>query len=362
MNKFAYIAHLPNGYRQDFSHLHHPLGILPDFIYKAFMYSLPLPPYVYSEVRVSPIASEPDGYIIMLPYTGKQLIEQQWLVQPIIEKAVKLAAEKGASIVGLGPLFSSITMRGRLLANNPYVKITNGSTLTAINIFQKIEQLLQEKQPNPHIAIVGATGSVGTLVSQLLANAQITNCHFIARDNRRLTHLSNVLDLSFNGYKHTVSTDITNIRNADIVVMLSSSSEKLLKSKLLKKGVTILDATHPRCITKSLVRSREDIQLLDAGLVSAPSLHFSHPDIALPNGISYSSLAETILLAQAGCNSDFGLGKSTLTETNLMLSLCEEHRRLGFTLAPDHSFGKPIIPEQTRLPETTYTQPAFKLA
>lgn len=363
MKKFAYLVHLPNGYRKDFSKLSAPLGLVPDFLYKAFMYSLPLKPYIWSEVKVSPISAEADGYVIMLPYTGKQLIEQQWQAQPMIERAVRLAADKGASIVGLGPLFSSITMRGRLLANNPYTGITNGSAFTAVSVFQKIEQLIQDKQGRPRIAIVGATGSVGNLVSLLLASAGIDNCLLLARNFRRLSNLSNAMRLENPDAKPSVSVEIKDIKDADIVVVLTSSGETVLQAKHLKQGAIILDATQPRSIGRGLLRQRPDITLLDAGIVSSPALHFSQPDITLPKGISYSSLAETILLAQAGHDGDFCLGSPSLADAQYINQLCTDHRRLGFSLAPDHAFGQPLahIPVEEPLQEA-FPQPAFKLA
>ncbi len=121
MKKFAFLIHLRN-YHDDVKLLARPLGLIPEFIYRFLLRNRPLSPFIGSEVRVTPGATEAEGYIIVLPYSGRQLLEQSAEMVPLIKKATKLAASKGAEIMGLGALTSTVTKGGNLVKSNPYFR------------------------------------------------------------------------------------------------------------------------------------------------------------------------------------------------------------------------------------------------
>ncbi len=72
MKKFAFLVHLRSSYRNDLKLLSRPLGLLPDSFYKFALKNRPLPPFVCSEVTLTPGATEAEGYIILLPYSAGQ--------------------------------------------------------------------------------------------------------------------------------------------------------------------------------------------------------------------------------------------------------------------------------------------------
>jgi fatty aldehyde-generating acyl-ACP reductase len=339
--KFAFLVHLRSSYKTDLALMAKPFGLVPDKVYDFLMSGRPFNPFVWSEVTLTPGAAEPEGYIIMLPYTGKQLLSQQRQMQPLVQKALKLAHTKGAEIMGLGALTSPITLGGKTVAGNPYASITNGNAYTAVITYQKMAKLINK---NMTVAIVGASGSVGTLVCNLLAknNCQ-ANYTLIARNQRRLTATAAEMKILNSDIQVQTSTKIADCKNADIVLLLTSAGDCLLKSEHLKQHAIVLDDTQPRNTSPDLLIQRPDITIIDGGLVSVPELKFLQRGICLPKGISFACLAETMLLAQAGYTENFSVGNPTLEQAEYILEKAAEFKHLGFGLAQDHCFGKPVF-------------------
>ena len=345
MKKFAFLTHLGSSYRQGLQALASPLGWIPDAVYQFALRNRPVAPFVWSEVTLTADATEPDGHIIMLPYTGRQFVEQQDAMLPQIEEALALAASKGAEVVGLGGLASSITQDGKRVAANPYVSVTNGNAYTAVTTCQRIAQLIREcHNPKPVVALVGATGSLGTLVSTLLTKQNDDATYLlIDRNHHRLYRLAADIQAINTSIEPMVSQQFDDVKQADIVVLLTSATDYFLQPYHLKTGAIVIDNAQPRNTQPSLVTKRPDVTVIDGGLASTPTIHFRQRPIGLPNGISYACLAETILLAQANHQNDFGVGPSTLAQIDYISGLACRFSNLSFDLAPDHSFGKPIF-------------------
>lgn len=342
-SKFAFIVHVRSSYRTDFRGLSRPLGLLPESFYRFALKNRPLPPFTWSEVTVTPGATEPEGYIIMVPYTGKQLLEQKKLMLPRIRQAVNIAVNKGAGVVGLGAFISPVTMGGKLVAGDSRISVTNGNAYTAVITWKRVNELIYSHSGGrPVVALVGATGSVGSLVTKLLAKHNTAPEYLlIARNQRKLKNLSrDVLALNANAAVG-ISDDINEVKKADIVVLLTSASHCLLQSEHLKHGAVVLDDTLPRNTDPGLLLQRPDLSIIDGGLVSVPHLRFSN-SIGLPPGISFACLAETVLLAKFGYKENFSIGDPTLEQAEFISSLASQSSDLGFRVAPDYSFGNRI--------------------
>ncbi|MBD2699592.1 shikimate dehydrogenase [Spirosoma sp. BT702] len=350
MKKFAFLVHLRSNYNKDLKHMAAPLGWIPDSVYRYALRNRPLPPFIWSDVTLTPGATEPEGYIIMLPYSGRQLLEQQKLMVPLVEQAAKLAASKGAEIMGLGALSSPITMGGKLVENNPHLSVTNGNAYTAVITHERIAQLIDESPAyRPVVALVGATGSVGSLVCKLLAKHNPEAEYLlVARNERRLVDLASEMTETNFEVKPTTSQHIDDVKRADIVVLLTSASDCLLQSSHLKPNAVVLDDTQPRNTHPRLLTERPDVTIIDGGLVSVPHLKTNNRGIGLPRGLSYACLAETMLLAKAGYEGNFSIGNPTLEQAEYIRTVSQQFSHLGFDVAPDHSFGR-------RIAQPTYT-------
>lgn len=341
--KFAFLVHL-RSYEQDLPKIAPWLKFVPENCYNFIFNRRPFNPFVFTEVSITPNSTEPDGYLILVPYSGKQLLEQGKKMLPLLKKALQLAAQKGAEITGLGALTSPISGGGKLLLNNPFTAITNGNAYTAVITFKRILQLVKNVEvAAPHIAIVGATGSVGNLVTELLNfHLPAGKYTLVARNAKKLSVLAGHVNLINEDAEVTTATEMDAVKNADVVVLLTSSSDCILKSGHLKKNAVVLDVTQPRNAKPELLIERPDVKLIDGGLVYLPYLNFNRKNIGLPKGISFACLAETMLLALAGHTQDFSVGNPTLQQANYVMELADKFSHLGFGLAPDHCFGEPI--------------------
>lgn len=338
--KFAFIVHIRNSYRTDFRGFLRPLGLLPEWFYRLILRNRPLPPFTWSEVTVTPGATEPEGYIIMVPYSGRQLLEQKKLMLPRIRQAMDLAVQMGADIVGLGAFISPVTMGGRLVADDTRISVTNGNAYTAVITWKRVNQLIRKcESKKPVVALVGATGSVGSLVAKLLVKHNDTAEYLlVARNKRKLNNLAlHLMELN-EDTRVSISTDMADVKCADIVVLLTSAPDALLQSEHLKHGAVVLDDTLPRNTDASLLKKRPDLVIIDGGLVSVPHIKFSN-GIGLPPGVSFACLAETILLARFGHKENFSIGDPTLDQAEFINGLADQSSDLGFKVAPDYSFG-----------------------
>jgi fatty aldehyde-generating acyl-ACP reductase len=345
MHKFAFLVHLRD-YRDDLGVLAKPLGWIPESVYRFILNRRPLPPLLWSEVTVTPGATEPEGFILILPYSGRQVIEQPKQMCAMIKKAAKMAAKKGAKVMGLGALTSTVTLGGKLVADNPHISITNGNAYTAVILHSKIVQLIH-RFPSCRrvIAIVGATGSVGSLVCKMLAKYNPAAQYLlIARNDRRMNKVADEMALENKNVGVVVSTDMEDAAQADIVVLVTSSPESLIQARHLKPNAIILDATQPRNTSAALREERPDVTIIDGGLTAITHLKTNTIGrFGLPEGISFACLAETLLLALDDHPRDFSIGNPTLRQAEEIGKLAQKYAYLGFGLAPDHSFGKPLV-------------------
>ena len=89
-----------------------------------------------------------------------------------VRKGVRLAAARGAQLVGLGAFTSVVTRGGKALAEET-TPLTSGNSFTAVASAEAVRLAMKQRdQPlsaSCQLAIAGATGSVGRAVAMLLA-------------------------------------------------------------------------------------------------------------------------------------------------------------------------------------------------
>ncbi|MFD1140977.1 shikimate dehydrogenase [Larkinella insperata] len=331
MKKFAFLLHFRSDYRTELRTLARPLGWLPERFYRSVFRRLPFAPFVWGTITVTPDATEPEGYVIMLPYSGDHLLQQQDEVISRIEQGLRLSSALGAEIVGLGAQTSTVTLDGRLLTTNPYTSITSGNSFTAVTLWQQVFQLINQlPDREPVVAVVGATGSTGSLLCQLMTVHQPSARYVLVdRHERRLQDISTLMTSLNNTVKPQISRDMDQIRKADLVVCLSGSDDHQLQASQLKPGAVVLYDVNANGTAASLCEKRPDVLFLAGGLVSLPHLQLGR-GLGLPNQMAFASLAETMLLALVGREGHFSIGQPTLEQADYLLALAQQFSNLGF--------------------------------
>ncbi|MHC2998414.1 semialdehyde dehydrogenase [Microbacterium sp. HJ5] len=337
---FAFTVHPRARLREDLARAWRPLGLVPEAVYDAALRRLPLPPVTMAGVQ---IGGERVGHVVLVPFGARHLLSDVEGGRRRVRRAVDHAASLGADVVGLGALTATVTAGGVTLRDRTDIGVTNGNAFTAAIVEDQIRMLLPlvaSSARGPHIAVVGASGSVGTAVTRLLArdpgNARLT---LIARTAPRVEALA----ASVAGdVEVAVAHSIDAVVDADLVVLLTASTDTLLGPQHLAPGAVVLDATQPRNTSASLTALRPDVLVVDGGIVSIPTLRMVGGDIGLPDGRSYACFAETAILALTGHAGHFSLGNPTLDQVDAIRERAGQLAHLGFRAAEPTSFGGPL--------------------
>jgi fatty aldehyde-generating acyl-ACP reductase len=342
---FAFLVHPRNTLRADMGILFgRPFSLVPEVVWRTALKHLPVPPMVTGKLSRVDVPGVVVGRIITVPLTPTQLLTlPRMQVQARISSAIDMARDRGASVVGLGALTAPASVGGKIFAKRQDIGVTNGNAFTAAMTMQAMERLSAPLGNDPLIAIVGATGSVGSCLTRLYARKHPGRLLLVARNERRLLALAS--DVRRDGVEVRVSTDMVEVSKADLVVLLTSSPDAVLRSEHLKPGAIVLDDTVPRNTDAKLLSQRPDVLIVDGGLVEIPGFDL-RGSIALAPKLAYACLAETMLLALAGHKGHFCMGEARIDQAEYILKLAVEHQHLGFHLAPFRSFGK-LIQETT---------------
>lgn len=334
--RFTFLVH-------PFAPLRHGMGILngpkarlvPSRVYQAAFAVLPLPAWQVARVSTTDAPGELLGDVTSVALSPGQLLgPRRSMVQARITRAVEAARDAGSTIVGLGALTAPATAGGQSLRDVEGVGITNGNAYTAVETAAAVRRLAR---PGEQVALVGATGSVGSAVARLLARQHQWPLLLIGRTPANLSALAGDLPGA------VTSTDLADARRARLVVLLTSGAGAILRSEHLARGAVVLDDTQPRNTSPSLARERPDVTILDGGLLRTPGLVRTGSSLMLPSpSVSYACLAESALLALAGHTGHGTIGQPTLEQCDRLQAIAQRFGHLGFDLAPFTSFGAPV--------------------
>lgn len=337
--KFAFLIHPRNTVRSDMGLLLGPaFGLVPNRVWSTAFAHLPVPPVVTGSLSY---ADEPEsvvGSLITVPLTPTQLLTlPRNKVQAKISEAVDKARDLGAEIVGLGALTAPASAGGKAFTKRTDIGVTNGNAYTAAMTMLGMERLMVRMRANPLIAIVGATGSVGSCLTRLWARQNGGRLLLVARSQGRLQALGT--EARSYGADVAVSADMAEVRKADLIVLLTSAADAILRSEHLKAGAVVLDDTVPRNTDARLAKERDDVLVVDGGLVEIPGVTMKGGSIGLAPKLAYACLAETMLLALAGHQGHFSIGTPSVEQAEHMLRLAARYKQFGFHLASFRSFG-----------------------
>ncbi|WP_154792632.1 semialdehyde dehydrogenase [Occultella kanbiaonis] len=341
---FAFLVHPRTRLAPDLGLIWAPLARVPERYYDLALRRLPLRPFTMAGVQID---DRRVGRIVMVPYGARHLLEAPVEGRARVHRAVDVAARTGAEMVGLGALTATVTRGGSSLSGCTDVGVTNGNAFTAAIVDTQARQLLDGRAgaPGRRVAVVGASGSVGGAVSELLAaDAAVDHLSLIARSRPRLEALADRIGPRV---PTTIGTDLTGLADADLIILLTASADALVRPEHLAPGAVVLDATQPRNTAPDLLVARPDVTIVDGGIVSIPSLRLTGGDIGLPNGRAYACFAETALLSLTGHTGHFCLGVPTLEQVAHTRALAADLAHLGFTPAAPTSFGRPLAETTT---------------
>lgn len=294
------------------------------------------------------------GWLIACPYTPRRMLQlpEHTVYRKIIQTG-RMAEKLGANILGLGAFTSVIGDAGVTIANALNVPVTTGDSLTvamAVQAIREAARVMDIKMEDATVAIVGATGAIGRVCADLLAG-EAAQTLLIARDEKKLEALrdrlkaksrSGVLSVSKGGL--VVSTKMEVLKDAQLILTVTSSIHDVIHPEHLQAGSVVCDVARPRDVSAIVAAARDDILVIDGGMVDVPGPVDFHFDFGFPAGKAYACMAETIALALEGRFEDYTVGRDiTLERVQEITAISEKH---GFRMSGFRSFEREVTEEQ----------------
>jgi predicted amino acid dehydrogenase len=347
MDTFAFIIH-PIDPKRDVSRKYPLLGKYLNEDQINF-FSTFFPPVYISEIEgiTSELTGKQiKGWFLACPFTPKRMLElpEKVVYQKIIQTG-RMAEKLGANILGLGAFTSVVGDAGITIARELDIPVTTGDSYTvsmAVEAIQKAAIEMEINLSSATAAVVGATGAIGKVCAELLADA-VGELYLIGRRLDALEALRERLQGNSRARLH-VSTSMDVLRHAQLILTVTSAIHDVIRPEFLLPGAVICDVARPRDVSAMVAAVRDDILVIDGGMVDVPGAVDFHFNFGFPQGKSYACMAETMALALDGRFEDYTLGKDiTRSRVDEIAAIAAKH---GFRLSGFRSFEKAITPAQ----------------
>src|SRR5512135_1297013 len=174
MDKFAFIIH-PIDPKRDVARKYPFLGRTLSERQIDF-FSTFFPPVFISEIEgitSQATGKQIKGWFIACPYTPRRMLElpEKTVYRKLVQTG-RLAERLGAQILGLGAYTSVVGDGGISVARALDVPVTTGDSYTvavAVQALRRAAGLMDIELANATAAVVGATGAIGSVCAELLA-------------------------------------------------------------------------------------------------------------------------------------------------------------------------------------------------
>ncbi|WP_408955466.1 saccharopine dehydrogenase NADP-binding domain-containing protein [Natroniella sp. ANB-PHB2] len=318
-------------------------NFLPDGLIESLIKMAP--PFEVSKITgvKSELGVEAEGWFIGCPLTSRQILElpTEEVVEKIIAAGIK-AQKLGAKLVGLGAFTSIVGDKGITIAKELDIPVTTGNSYTVATAIEGTKlacDMMGLEMKRSNILIIGATGSIGRACVQLLAQDN-KYLMLAARREENLRKLAAKLKVE-SGVEALITTNLEELLpQADIIITASSAIESLIDINLLKSGAVVCDVARPRDVARQVKLQRNDVLVIDGGIVEVPGQVEFNFEFGFPPNTAYACMAETMILALSKKYENYSLGSELDVEKVLTISqLATEH---GFKLASLRSMEREI--------------------
>ena len=306
------------------------------------------PPVYISEitgVRSQATGNELTGWFIACPFTPKTMLKLP--VEAVYRKIVAcghLADRLGARLLGLGAYTSVVGDGGITIAERLAMPVTTGDAYTvyiAVAAVREAARRMGIGMEGASAAVVGATGAIGSVCAQVLAR-EVPDLILIGRHDDRLASVGE--QCSGHRARITTSTDVRAIYRADLILTVTSDTAAIIQPEHLKPGAVVCDVARPRDVSHRVADVRDDVLVIEGGMVEVPGPVDFGFNFGFPPGKAYACMAETMALALEGRYEDYSVGKQiALERVEEIGALATRH---GFRLSGFRSFERAVTDEQ----------------
>ncbi len=303
------------------------------------------PPQLVEHVKVvSAVGKTIEGAYIDSCFVPEMLSRFKTARRKVLN-AMELAQKKGINITALGGFTSIIFENFNLLQHQQvrnttldWERFTTGNTHTAWVICRQLEinaPLLGIDLRKANVAVVGATGDIGSAVCRWLSQRTIVkDLLLVARQQKPLQDLQQSLKCG-----RILSLEDA-LPEADVVVWVASLPKNLeIDKTILRNPCLMIDGGYPKNIDEKF--SGSGIHVLKGGIVEFfEDIGWNMMEIAemeKPQRQMFACFAEAMLLEFENCYTNFSWGKNNIT-LEKMDFIGEASLRHGFSvlgLKPD---------------------------
>jgi fatty aldehyde-generating acyl-ACP reductase len=285
------------------------------------------------------------GWFIACPYTPRRMMElpEKMVYHKIIQTG-HMAEKLGAQILGLGAFTSVVGDSGVTIAEALDVPVTTGDSYTvaiAVEAICDAARIMEIPLESATVAVVGATGAIGKICAELLADA-VGELYLVGQRVDALESVREKISGSVKARLH-VSTSMEVLARADLILTVTSAVHDIIRPEHLKPGSVVCDVARPRDVSAMVAAARDDILVIDGGMVDVPGPVDFHFNFGFPSGKAYACMAETFALALEGRFEDYTLGKEiSRARVEEISAIAKKH---GFCLSGFRSFEKEVTQE-----------------
>lgn len=345
-HRFAFVIH-PIDVKRDAARKYPIARFLPErFVERMLQRKDPMVVSHITGVR-SITGIETEGWFIGCPLSPRMMLNLPLkFVYGKIIQCGQIAQEMGANIIGLGAFTSVVGDGGITIAQNLDIPVTTGNSYTVATAIEGAVRgagLMGTPIEQATVAVVGATGSIGKTCAAILST-QAARMVLVGRDASRLEPIADQLRPGARG-SVGVSTEVSEaLRDADVIITVTSAVDAVIYPEDLKPGAVVCDVARPRDVSVRVAKERDDVLVIEGGLVSVPGdVEFGF-DFGFPPKTAYACMSETMMLTLDGKIESFTLGKEVSAEqVQTTQALAAKH---GFKLAGFRSFERAVSDEE----------------
>lgn len=334
VGNFAFVIH-PLNPKQDVARKYPLLAkVLPTSLIHFF--SRFWPPVYLSHVtgaRSEATGKEIEGWLVACPFTARQMLQMS---PPVVYKKIvqtgRMAERLGARILGLLAFTSVIGDGGVTIAQRLHIPVTTGRSLTVAVTVEALERAARNRgiQPESAVtAVVGATGTIGSACAEWLAPA-VAELVLVGRQDARLAQVAARVRAA-GAHRVRTSTRIEDIGEADLVLSATNTARPVIQPEHLKRGAVVCDVARPSDVSPRVARERDDVRIVEGGVLDVPGEVDFGFSFGLPPGQAYACMAETMVLAMEGRYECYSLGKQVRMEQ--IREIAQLARKHGFRIS-----------------------------
>ena len=298
MNKIAFVVQPFDTY--EVCQRYPTAGCIPGFLMRQILRYLP--PFKTSDVSISLSGGKHvRGWVITCPLTIAQMsaLPEEIAADKVIQ-AGKAAQRAGAEIIGLGGYIPATGRIKNIVQQGLNVRISAGCGYTisaAVEGMKLAAEKMGHDLNKARVVVIGATEFNGSVCAHMVAR-KVKNLLLVGDDKAKLNKVAHNI-LYDTGLAARIEVDIRlALRNSDIVLLNGFSVDGELNPGDFKPRALICDIFGSKLISQTVADAREDLTVIEGGLVEVPGEVRFSPDVGLPEGLVYPWMAEAIIQAQ----------------------------------------------------------------